>query len=103
MFSFTSFTLPLYRSRLGRLLPRGALTSGIQNHILVLEAVQLIGETFAGRLKLDFLQEDLLGRRCQQLVEIPVLTRVLSTRFQRLLEFIHYRHRWIITEENMSR
>lgn len=72
-------TLPLELRGLCRLLPRGALIPGIEDHILVLQAVQLVGETLAGGLKLDLLQEHLLGRAGQQLVQVAVIARLLST------------------------
>lgn len=74
-------TLPLYLGRLCGLLARSALIPGIEDHILVLQAVQLIRETLAGRFKLYLLQKDFLGRRGQQFVEVALIARLLSTRF----------------------
>lgn len=79
--SKNSLTVPLYLGRLGGPLPRSALIPGVEDHVLVLQAVQLIGETLAGWLKLDLLQQDLLGRGSQEFVEVPLIARLLSSRF----------------------
>lgn len=101
-FSVNGLTLPLDLSGLcaGPLTRRGPLTAaGVEDHIFGLETVQLIGEAFAGRLKLNLLQQDLLGRGGQQLIEVTIVARrgVLPAGLQGLLELVHYRHRLSIT------
>lgn len=93
-----TLTLPLdLRGLAGRLLPRGRLVPGVQDHILGLQAVQLVGEALARRLKLYLLQEHLLGGGGQQLVEVRLVAGVLAAGLQSLLEFVDYRHGWGIT------